>query len=108
MTVIDPEIPPVEEELPPPPPVVAPPANKPAHRDVCKNCMRPVVVWPDGSVSHVNGAIDIPENKAFCLAELYVEEPIKWGFLNVKGKSDFEVKSGPSKVHSGWSGGGVA
>lgn len=110
-------------ELPPPPAEEAPPApqeeakvyaptpTNTAIRDVCKHCMRPVfdaeidgmVIW-----RHWDPRVDMPQNPAFCVADLYVPPPVDWGHLDVRGKSSFEVTQGPSKVRNGWSGGGVA
>jgi hypothetical protein len=107
----------VPSEMPEPRPTGSP------IKDVCKHCMRPVVqITPEDSErfhfltlanypsgwAHWDGRIDQPNNVSRHVAELFVEPPVKWGFLDPKGKSNFEVKSGPSKVRSGWSGGGVS
>jgi hypothetical protein len=73
-------------------------------RDVCETCMRPITdVY--GPWKHIDARFDIEGAHP---AVLFVEPPVAWGFQGTKGKSDFTVKAGPSKVHSGWSGGGVA
>lgn len=81
-------------------------------KDVCSVCLRPVLVvgnTEDQDVyGHWNPAIDDAANPAFHIAELFVEPTVRWGHLDTKGKSEFSVNQGPSKVHSGWSGGGVA
>ncbi len=104
-------MPEVIEETPVVVPQVVPPIK--AARDVCGVCLRPVLVTgndDEGNESwgHWDVRIDMPQNPAFHFAELFVEPEVKWGFLDTRGKSDFEVTQGPSKVHSGWSGGGTA
>lgn len=91
------------------PVAVAPPPPLPerAFKDTCQTCYRPVVEI-EGTWKHWDPRIDEPTSPAYHAAVLYDPPPTRWGFLNVKGKSDFSIDQGPSKVHSGWSGGGVA
>lgn len=79
-------------------------------RKICNDCRRPLfeVQNEDGTWKHADARIDVPTNPAHHKAELYVEAPVPWGFQEPKGRSNFEVNSGPSKVRDGWSGGGVA
>ena len=82
--------------------------QKPFYREICASCRRPLIELDGRGYVHLDARIDMPDNPAFCIAELYVEPQTPWGFLDVKGKSDFSVGQGPSKVREGWSGGGVA
>lgn len=90
-------------------PVTPPrPAGNVAIKDTCAKCRREIHWIPERGWVHNNPSVDVPNNPAFCIAELYEEPPVRWGFLNSEHKQQFEVNSGPSKVRSGWSGGGVA
>lgn len=105
----------IPEEMP------EPPVKGQPIKDVCKNCYRPVCQVPaEGAFKaltlerfpsgwcHWDGRIDQVTNPDYHVAELFVQPPVRWGFLDPKGKSSFEVTQGPSKVRSGWSGGGTA
>jgi hypothetical protein len=89
---------------------VAPPDPVKTSKDVCSACMRGVFETEAGSGQylHWDSRIDDPQNPAFHFADLFIEPDVPWGFLDVRGKSEFKVDQGPSKVHSGWSGNGVS
>ena len=115
MSVLEPgESPETPEEEPVVVPVVPPtPAVVDrAFRDVCAHCKRPIMQddRPESATGylHWDVRIDSPANPAFHLAELYVEEPTRWGWLNDGRKRQFEVTPSPSRVPAGFGGGGVA
>ena len=76
-------------------------------RDICAECYRPLTdIF--GPWRHIEARFDIVGLTGAHPAVLRIEEPVRWGFQGDKGKSNFEVNQGPSKVRDGWSGGGVA
>lgn len=88
-----------EPEEPVPVPVTEHPTTAPAHKQVCKHCLRPVLEV-DGAWVHWDARIDFPENPGFCLAELFIEPVIRWGWQTDGSKSDFTVGPAP-KITSG-------
>lgn len=91
MSVAELPPPPAGEDPPPKEPITpcAPTGNvapKPAIRDVCKNCMRPVFADCLDGVTfwrHWDPRVDMPSSEAFCLPELYVPPQVNWGHLDV-------------------------
>jgi len=58
-------------------------------RQVCEHCRRPVYAEDiDGVVAwrHWDPRVDMPQNPAFCLPELYEPPQVAWGHLDVRGK----------------------
>jgi hypothetical protein len=95
MTVMEPGEPVgiVEEEESVVVPLAKPSSIKTA-RDICASCRRPGIELDRGWV-HLDARIDDPTNRAFCVFELYEAEPVAWGFLQTRGKSDFRVGPAP-------------
>ena len=102
MSILEPGEEPIEVAVAEEAPVVIPVVTLPpkATRDVCDNCRRGV--WEDEvGWHHLDARIDIVTHPAFCLAALYVEEPVRWGFLNVGRRSEFTVTDGRGSRGSG-------
>ena len=73
--------------------VPEPPVTGSPIKDICKSCMRPVLQmttqaektkYPSGW-AHLDPRIDISANPAYHVAELFVEPPVRWGFLDTRG-----------------------
>lgn len=102
MSVLEPGETPIEEVVVEAPPVVAPvaPVRNSAIPDTCANCRRPLKPNGDGW-AHVNSRIDDPACPAFCLPELFIEKPIRWGWLNDGKRPDFIVSDGRGSKGNG-------